>query len=73
MNILSLLTEYSYSVKSIFCYCYVVDDVAMWIPVDDVDDDLAPMCQMTWLSSQARVPALSGFSGRFPAKLRRAL
>ena len=30
--------------------------------VDDVDDDSAPTCRMTWLSSQARIPALSGFS-----------
>ena len=41
--------------------------------VDDVDDDLAPTCRMTWLSSQARILALTGFSGIFPAKLRRAL
>jgi len=25
--------------------------------VDDVDDDSAPTCRMTWLSSQARIPA----------------
>ena len=41
--------------------------------VDEVDDDSAPTCRMTWPSSQARIPALTGFSGRFPAKLRRAL
>lgn len=38
-----------------------------------MDDDSAPTCRMTWLSSQARIPALTGFSGSFPAKLRRAL
>ena len=36
--------------------------------VDDVDDDSAPTCRMTWLSSQARIPAMTGFSGRFSAK-----
>ena len=41
--------------------------------MDDVDDDSTPTCRMTWLSSQARILALTGFSGRFPAKLRRAL
>jgi len=42
-------------------------------PVDDVDDDLVPMCLVMWQSSQARIPALSGFSGRFQAKLWRSL
>jgi hypothetical protein len=41
--------------------------------VDDMDDDSTPMRWMTWLSFQARIPALSGFFGRFPAKLQRAL
>ena len=78
--------EYSLTVNGIFLFCqenilsllddvadYVADDGAMWTSVDDVDADSAPTCRMTWLSSQARIPALTGFSGRFPAKLRRAL
>jgi len=86
-NILSLIKnilsrEYSLTVNGIFLFCQenilsllddVADDRAMWTSVDDVDDDAAPTCRMTWLSSQARIPALSGFSGRFQAKLRRAL
>ena len=43
----------------------MADDVAVWTPIDDVDDDLVPTCRMMWLSSQARIPALSGFSGSF--------
>ena len=81
-NILSLPKEYSVFVNGIFLFCQenilsllgdMADDVAMWTPVDDVDDDSTPTCRMTWLSSQARILALSGFSGRFPAKLWRAL
>jgi len=83
-NILS--REYSLTGNGIFLFCQenilsllddmaddVSDDRAMWTLCDDVDDNSAPTCRMTWLSSQARIPALSGFSGRFPAKLRRAL
>jgi len=29
--------------------------------IDVVDDDSAPTCRMMWLSSQARILALSGF------------
>jgi hypothetical protein len=86
-NILSLIKnilsrEYSHTVNGIFLLCQknipsllddVADDMAMCTSIDDVDDDLAPTCLVTWQSSQARIPALSGFSGRFLAKLRRAL
>jgi len=82
-NILLLVTEYSYSVKRIFCYCWMtcwMTCLMTWLvtgqcgpSVDDVDDDPALTCRITWLSSQTRIPALTGFSGGFPAKLRRAL
>ena len=86
-NILSLIKnilsrEYSLTSNGIFWFCQenilsllddVADDVAMWPSVDDVDADSAPTCRMTWLSSQARIPALTGFSGSFLAKLRWAL
>ena len=74
-NILSLIKnilsrEYSLTVNGIFLFCQVnilsllddvADDMAMCTPVDDVDDDAAPTCLVTWQSSQARIPALSGF------------
>ena len=41
--------------------------------VDDVDDESAPTCPMALLCSQARITGRTGFSGIFPAKLRRAL
>jgi hypothetical protein len=90
-NILSLIKnilsrEYYLTVNGIFLCCQVnilslldgvADDMAMCTSVDDVDDDAAPTClvtwQMTWQSSQARIPAQSGFSRRFSVKLRRAL
>jgi len=83
-NILS--REYSLNGNGIFLFCQenilsllddmsddVADDRRGGPSVDDVDDDSAHTCRMTWLSSQARIPALTGFSGRFPAKLPRAL
>ena len=79
-NILSRSREYSLTVNGIFLLCQenilsLLDDVAdgVAIPVYDMDDDSAPMCLVMWRSFHARIPALSGFSGRFQAKLRRAL